>query len=64
MEYESNVDVTDGENYGLLVVLRDLPRLEYGFFSDFRSVRLESDVIRWDSFLLRIEWILSNNSVE
>ena len=64
MEYESNVDVTDGENYGLLVVLRDLPRLEYGFFSDFRSVRLESDVIRWDSFLLRIEWILSNNSEE
>ena len=64
MEYESNVDVTDGENYGLLVVLRDLPRLEYGFFSDFRSVRLESDVIRWDSFLLRIELILSNNSEE
>ena len=64
MEYESNVDVTDGENYGLLVVLRDLPRLEYGFFSDFRSVRLESDVIRWDSFLLRIGLILSNNSVE
>ena len=50
MEYESNVDVTDGGNYGLLVVLRDLPRLEYGFFKDFRSVLFPRDVIRWASF--------------
>ena len=37
--------------YGLLLVLRDLPRLELGFFSDFRSVLLERDVMRWASFL-------------
>ena len=42
------------ENYGLLLVLRGLPRLEYGFFNDFRRVRLLSDVMRLASFVTLI----------
>jgi len=48
----------------LVLVLYDLPKLELGFLSWNRRFLLLRDVIRWDSFLLRIEWILSNNSEE
>ena len=49
---------------GLVLGLWDFPRLDFGFLSWNRRVLFERDVIRWDSFLIRIEWILSNNSEE
>jgi len=54
-----------GGGFGLvLLVLYDLPRVEYGICSDFRRVLFDKDVIRFVSFLLRIDCNLSNDSEE